>query len=240
MKPRYHQLKRSAEKLSPEWLYGFTKKECLLFIIFAGICALLSMIPSGDFFAGIIAFVSFIVIFFLHAYAKKRMGRKRAIRIEHEVWSISQYGLPTAARFKKPVPLGVLFPLIVTFLSGGFIKPLLFFQFKVENIPSIRLLKAHGDRRALRKELIHEADFAFATSAGFFALLGLSVLIFLLFVLTELTVLKVIALYPLYYSLWNMIPLGNLDGSKLFFGSVLSWSVILFLQLMLLALVLVA
>ncbi|MFA5857045.1 MAG: hypothetical protein WC867_06800 [Candidatus Pacearchaeota archaeon] len=92
-----------------------------------------------------------------------------------------------------------------------------FLQFDAKNIPEKRILKERGYKR---KTEINDSDLGFTSAWGFFSLIILAI-IGPIIDFTELSK------YSIYFGLWNMIPFSNLDGTKLFFGSVLTWAVLL-------------
>lgn len=166
-----------------------------------------------------------IIIILTNLITKKIAAPFYNIKIEYSIWKFQRFGYYERSYLKKPFPIGLVFPFFMAFFSLGIIKPLTFLQFEAKNLPKKRLLKRRGRER--RSE-INESDLAFTSAWGFYALLLVSV-IGMLFEFKEL------ALYPVYYTLWNLIPLSNLDGTKLFFGSFPNWVLLLILSIFTLA-----
>ncbi len=103
-------------------------------------------------------------------------------------------------------------------------------QFESQNVQATRLLRQKGKRRGFRKEEMNDADPAFTAVWSYYALLGLAII-------GSLISFPELAKYSIYYGLWNLIPLGHLDGMKIFFGSILSWVILVFIYIVSLGLV---
>ncbi|MBS3076109.1 hypothetical protein J4429_06680 [Candidatus Pacearchaeota archaeon] len=144
---------------------------------------------------------------------KKYIGNIHCIKIEHSVWKFQRYGWYLRSYFKKPFPIGIVFPFFLSLFSLGIIKPLAILQFDAENIPEKRILRRKG---RIRKMEINEGDLSITAMAGFYSLLLLS-LIGIIFKYPEL------AKYSIYYGAWNLVPFGGLDGTKVFFWNAYHW-----------------
>ncbi|MGV8151920.1 MAG: hypothetical protein ACP5OG_02475 [Candidatus Nanoarchaeia archaeon] len=169
-----------------------------------------------------------LAIIFVNIASKKIAARFFNLEIEHEALDFQRYGVYLRSYFKKPIPIGLILPFL-SFFSLGFIKPLTILQFKSKNIAKSRVLRKSG---AHRYSEINESDPAFTTAWGFWALIALSI-IGSIFSLEEL------AKYSIYYGIWNLIPLGKLDGTKLFFGSLFNWCLLVIAYIFALVLVLI-
>lgn len=167
-----------------------------------------------------------IIIIFVNLIAKKIAASFYSIKIEYSIWKFQRYGYYERSLLKKSFPIGLVLPFFLAFFSLGIIKPLTFLQFDAENIPEKRILKKHG---IIRKSEINESDLALTAAWGFYSLLIVS-LIGIIISFRELT------LYPLYYGFWNLVPVENLDGIKLFFGSRISWFFVIILYIIMLVL----
>ena len=214
--------------------YGFfTKKELtwiIIIIIIASFISFIPIIPNDDPIKIITTLFIFTLIIFTSIIAKKITSEHYSIKIEHKIWEFQQWWFYKKAYFKKPFPIGLVFPFILALFSLGFIKPFLFLQFEAENITSKRLLKSQGYSRSQRKEYINEEDLAYTSASGFYALLILAFIGFLLsFIYPSIG--SDITKYSIYYGIWNLIPFGQLDGTKLFFGAFAGWAFILLLYL---------
>lgn len=168
----------------------------------------------------LVAFVPILIILF-NVIAKKISSEYYSIKIEHKIFEFQRFGFYERSKFNKPVKVGLILPFFLSLLSLGTIRMLTFLQFDVKNIPEKRILKQRGYKR---KTDLNDSDPAFTAAWGFFSLLLLA-LFGIIIKFPELTT------YSIYYGAWNLIPFGNLDGLKIFFGSVLTWSILAIIYL---------
>lgn len=222
----------------------FTKKELtwmlITIIILAFIIGIISDPSKNTARIEIITpLIASTLIIFTTVITKKIAAPHFNIRIEHRSWEFQRYGYYTRSYFRRPIPIGLLFPFFITLLSLGYIKPMTLLQFDVQDIPETRILKKRGNRRALRKQEMNDSDPGFTAAWGFYALLALAVIGIIIKLITGFSLFSQIARYSIFYGIWNLVPISQLDGSKLFFGSILSWVFIAILHIILLLFVLV-
>lgn len=174
-----------------------------------------------------IGFLWAAIIILISLLAKEIAGNYFYVIIEHKIWEFQRWSWYERSKFKKPIPAGIIFPFFMTIVSLGIIKPMMLLQF--DGKPSKkRILKKRGIHRGSE---VNESDFAFIAAWSFWILLFLAI-IATIFKQPEL------AKYSVFYGAWNLIPFGQLDGSKLFFGSLFNWIVLVVIYLMALVLVL--
>jgi len=178
-----------------------------------------------------------IFIIIIPIIAKKIAAPKYSTNIEHQIWSWQRWWFHTNSKFKKPIPIGIVFSLLISILTLGFLKPIAFLEFKTKNNFALRIQKKQGTRRRERKIDINESDLAFISAYGFYSLLILalisSIITFLLN--TELTI--ILTKYAIFYGAWNLFPWGNLDGMKTFMGSPVTYFFLLLFYLISLILI---
>ena len=134
------------------------------------------------------------------------------VLIEHEIWSFRQWWWTGRAKFKKPIPLGLILPFFVALVSIGSLKVMTILQFNGK--PSKKkLLRKRGSKKYLE---VNESDLAFISAWASWGLLILALI-------ATLIKQQELARYSIYYGFWNLLPVGQLDGSKLFFGSFVNW-----------------
>jgi len=212
-----------------------TKKE-FAWIIIAIIISAFVMGLTESLIYDVVEFIMLLIIAALilgtSVITKKIAGEHYCIQIEHKIWEFQRFGYYERSRFKKPFPIGLILPFAVAFFTLGTLKPLTFLQFDAKNLHRKRLLRQRGSKQGQRKQEINESDLAFTAAWGFYALLLLAIIGALIKV-PELT------LYTLTYNLWNLIPFGQLDGTKIFFGSILNWAILVILSIIGLLLVIV-
>jgi len=211
----------------------FKLKEALHIIIAAILFAFVISFLSGlDAF--LISLLVAFIILAVNILAKKITAHYLETEIEHKIWHFQRYGFYDRSYFRKPIPAGILLPFIAVWLSYpyGFLKVLTFLQFDPK-ASSARVAKRHGLYRYSELTEFHIAAIA---ASGIFATLILAVISYFFggyadWILT-------LTSFSVYYSLWNLIPISQLDGCKLFFGSLRLWIFLVFLSLIALGFIL--
>lgn len=190
------------------------KRELAVIIAISIILAFtISLIRSWQAFLYALAMIFLIIV--VNILAKKITAYYLSSEIEVKLWEIQRYGFKPQRHFKKPIALGAFLPIIVTVLSAGYALWLACFTFDI---------KAKTYRAAKKKGLykfseITEDNVALIASIGILANLAFAIIAYLINI-PELARLNV------YYAAFNMIPLGALDGNKIFMGSLNQWIVV--------------
>ncbi len=166
------------------------------------------------------------IIILTSIFIKKLASKYFYLKIEHRPWGWQRYGWYERSHLKKPVPLGLILPLFLSVFSIGIIRMFAFFEFTAEKSEK-KVLRKRGLHR---REEINESDMAFVAAWGFLWLIVLAI-IGSIFKQPELTK------YSVYYGLWNLLPIGWLDGSRLFYGSFFNWFLITIIYLVSLVIV---
>lgn len=207
---------------------SFTKKEIIWIIIAILVVGFLIEI-NKELKLDLIGLLWASIIVLTSVFAKKITAPIYSIKIEHKIWSFKQWWFTKRSHFKKPIPIGLILPFFLSILSLGLIKPFTLLQFDSENLKKKRVLKKRGDYRYSE---INDSDIAFTAAWGFWALILLTIIA---------TFLKQpeLAKYSIYYGLWNLLPISQLDGSKLFFGSLINWVLLIIAYVISLVIILI-
>ena len=195
----------------------------IIFIIIASFISFIPLIPNDDPIKIFSTLLIFSLIIISTTAIKKLSAYHYAIKIEHSDWKLIRWWWYTRAHFKIPFPLGLIVPFFLAIFTIGYLKPFSFLQFDAENIEEVRILKKHGPRGSRRKELINENDLSYTAATGFYMLLFLAFVGLLLkpyFPFFGYSLTK----YSIYFGFWNLLPISQLDGTKIFFGTTLLWS----------------
>jgi hypothetical protein len=194
----------------------FNKKEIATILAISIIIAFsISLIESWNLFLySLLAVFSVILINIL---AKKVSSYYFDSDVEIRIWEIERYGFKPKRVLKKPFPAGAFLPLIskIFFFSLSNFVWMASLVFDVK--PKIyRAVKRHGLYSFSEMTEAHEAWIAVAgiITNLVFAAIG------------YLVGLDEFASLNLYYVFFNMLPISDLDGNKIFFGSFLAWSVL--------------
>ena len=203
----------------------FTKKEIiwmLIFIVIGSFISFIPLIPNDDPTKISLTLLIFSIIIITNLATKKIIAPHFAIKIEHSDWKLIHWGWFKRAYFKKPLPLGLILPFFLAIFTLGKLKPFTFFQFEAKNLKEKRILKSHGSRPEIRKELINEEDLGYTAASGMYALLILAIIGILLKPYFP-SFGADLAKYSIYFGIWNLLPIGQLDGTKIFFGTTVLW-----------------
>lgn len=176
-----------------------------------------------------IFFYALITIFFviiINLSAKKVTSFYFDSEIEVKLWEIERYGFKAHKRFKRPFPAGAFFPIIskiFLFPFGGFVwLASLVFEIK----PKIyKAAKRHG---LYTFSEMAEDQIGLIAASGILANLLFALIGYLIGI-------QEFAKLNIYYAFFNMIPLSDLDGNKIFFGSPVLWSFLASIILIILA-----
>ena len=176
-------------------------------------------------FQGILyTFLAVFFAFIINILAKKMMSFYLGSEIEMKLWKIKQYGFKPSRSFKKFIPAGILFPIIFAIIRlGNFVwmASLIF-----EMNPKIsRTAKRYG---LYTYSEITESHIGFIAAAGVLASLIFAIVGYIAG-FPEFSKISIILAF------FNMIPISDLDGNKIFFGNLILWSFLAALVLISLA-----
>lgn len=182
-------------------------KEILTILLAAIILGLVAAFPDTS--LTISSIVYFLIILVLNVAAKKAIAYYLESDAETKFWEIYNYGFKQGSHFKKPVPM-VWWPIILSLISIGYIVWMPILEFDVQ--PRVeRATKRHGLYRFTN---MTDWDISLIASAGILMNLILAIICYI-------TGFEVLAKLAIYFSLWSLVPISSLDGSKILFGSKL-------------------
>ena len=193
----------------------FNKKEVAIIILSSIIIGFI----ISNFQTSKILWYSILSIFsivLINTIVKKIAGHHFESDVKVSLWEVERYGWRSENRFKKPLPAGVLFPILLKLISFGKLNWLAFLTFDVE---------AKVSRAARRHDIytfseLSEYHLGVIAAWGIVANLFFAFIAYLIGLPPEMNFVKL----SVYYSLFNMIPFSDLDGNKIFFGSMILWS----------------
>ncbi len=157
------------------------------------------------------AFLSFLIIIVLNFIAKKIVAYHFEIDILTKFWTWQQYGLRKDMHFIKPIPM-IWLPLIAALFSKGFLFWLGVLEFDVKAKPE-RSSRRHGVYRFTE---VTEWHVAWIATWGI-------IINFIAAIIAYIAGFELFAKLSIYFIAWSIIPIGKLDGTKIFFASRTLW-----------------
>jgi hypothetical protein len=196
----------------------FNNKEVISVLIITLILAFVLSFPNPR---NILLFtLPILLVVLINILAKKISSFYLDSEIEIKIWEFKRYGFKPGRHLKKPFPIGAFLPVITSILTIGNFVWLNGLTFDV---------KAKVYRAAKRFGLYTFSEM----TEGHIGLIAASgILANLLFaVIGYLINYNTFAELNIYYAFYNLIPLSNLDGNKILFGSIVLWSFLVSLAL---------
>lgn len=188
------------------------QKEAIAIIVITIVLGfLISLVKSVEIFLYALLAVFLVVV--INVIAKKIAGYYLESEIEVKLWETQRYGFKAHKYFKKPFPTGVFLPILTTIISLGYVVWMACLTFEVK--PKVhRAAKRHG---LYSFSEMTEHHLGLMAAAGILANLIFAIIGYL-------TGFTDFARLNIYYAFFNMLPISNLDGNKIFFGNLVIWS----------------
>jgi len=190
-----------------------TKKEIIAILVTTIILAFaINLLSSIESF--LYTLLAVFVIILANLIVKKITSFYLDSEIETSLWEIKRYGVKAHHRFKKSFPAGAFLPILsklILFPLNSFVwMASLVFDVKAKNY---RAAKRHG---LYKFSEMTEDHIGYIAAAGIATNLVLAIIGYLIGypLFTKLNI---------YYAFFNMIPISNLDGNKIFFGNLVLW-----------------
>lgn len=155
------------------------------------------------------------IIILVAVYSKKLIAYMLDSGVEHEVWSVYRYFWKPGWHFNKPVPAGIIIPLFLSLFSLGAIK------FGTILTYETRALRYRAARRFGSYSFTEMTDWHNGIIGAAGIISGLILAIIAYFINQEY-----LARLSIYYAFWNLVPISNSDGSQIFFGSRVLWTIL--------------
>ena len=184
-------------------------KETLVILVAAFILGLTVSYPQKDII--LFSFISFLIIILINIIVKKAVAYHLEANAEIGFWQWYRYGFKKGSHFKKPIPMAWL-PLVITFITQGAVWWLAIL--KTDITPRTeRVSKKHGLYRFSKMTEWHIA-----------VLITFGIVINLIAaVIGYIAGFESFSRLNIYFAFWSLIPVSELDGSKLLFGSKALW-----------------
>ena len=187
----------------------------ILTIISVSIIIAFSITLLSGFSAFLIALLSVFALLMINVFTKKITGEFFELKTEIKLWEFKRWGYKPHQSFKKNIPAGAIFPIIsriIFFPLKGFVwmAPLVFdVRAKI-----YRAAKRHGIYSFSEAS---ENHLAYIAGAGIIISLITAALGYLIGF-------SEFAKFSVWFAFFNLIPISDLDGNKIFFGNKTLWS----------------
>jgi Zn-dependent protease len=157
------------------------------------------------------------IIIFVAVFSKKLIAYMLDSSVEHETWKVYRYGWKPEQHFNSPVSAGVILPLFFTLFTWGFLKIGAVLTYET------RALKARASKRFGFYSFAEMTDWhnSVIGATGIIAVLLIALISYFL-----PTNVEYLAKMATLYAFLNMVPLSNLDGTQIFFGSRILYSLL--------------
>jgi len=189
----------------------------ILAIIILAFSVSLAKLNLGNF---LLALLFFAIIFAVNIGAKKIIAYYLQTSVETKIWQIQRYGFKEKQHLNVPIPAGIILPFLISILSLGNVYWLASTQSEISARKS-RVIRKHDFYSYTE---LTEWHIGLIPAAGIFACL---VLAFIAYFLNQ----GELGRLAIFFACFNMLPLGNLDGTKIFFSSLILWFVLAALSL---------
>ena len=187
------------------------KKEILVLLLIILVFAVTLSFLKMEIFAEVLLAVFIVLV--LNIAAKKMAAFYLESDIEIKLWRMERYGFKRHEYFKRPFEIGIFLPIIVSLVSLGNLLWMASMVFDVK--PRVyRAAKRHG---LYSFSEMTEAQIGMIAAAGVLINLVAAVIAYFLGF-------PLFARLNVYFAFFSMLPLSDLDGNKIFFGSMVLWS----------------
>lgn len=191
------------------------KKEILILIVSSIVVGFI----VSNFVTSELLWYSALSIFFIlliNTLVKKIAGHYFESEVKIGFWELKRYWFRAESHFKKPLAAGLIIPILIKAISLGKINWLAFLTFDVD---------AKVSRAARRHDIytfseLSEYHLGVIAAWGIIANLFFAAVAYLIGLPPEMNFVNL----SIYYAFFNMIPFSDLDGNKIFFGSLILWS----------------
>ncbi len=187
----------------------------ILTIISVSIILAFSITLLSGFASFLIVLLSVFAVIIINVFAKKFAGEFFELKTEIKLWEFKRWGYKPYQSFNKNIPAGAILPIIsriIFFPLNGFVwMASLVFDVKAK---IYRTAKRHGIYSFSEAS---EDHLAYIAGAGILINLVAAAVGYLIGF-------SEFAKFSVWFAFFNLIPISNLDGNKIFFGNKVFWS----------------
>ena len=151
-------------------------------------------------------FILSLIVLLVYQTSHKLIAKKYHAHSTFRLWHLQRFWFTKNAKFKKPMPAGIILPLFLSLISNGFLKFVAVGSSEVTSIESKRIAK--------KFKHLTENDLAKIHLVGPLTILLLSL------ILIQFPGFNEIVKIAYTVAVFSMFPFSGLDGGKIFFGSL--------------------
>ena len=155
------------------------------------------------------------VVILVNISVKKLVSYNLDSEIEMKVWEIGKFGFTKEKHSKKPFPLGAFLPII----SKIILFPFQSFIWMASLVFDVKPRIYRGAKRFGLYTFSEVTEY----HLGLIAASGIAINL-IMAVVGYFIGFPLFARLNIYYAFFNMLPISELDGNKIFFGNLLLWS----------------
>jgi len=190
-----------------------TKKELLALILALVVLAFSNSFTNVDKFVS--SLFMFAIILIIYTTSKKLTAYYYESEEETKIWTFQRYGLYDRSYFKTAIPIGIILPFLLSILTFGAVPWFAVTMSEVKPTPA-RAVKRH---QIYSFSEMTEWHLSLISASGILAALILAPVAYILNF-------PDLARASIFFACFNLVPLGKLDGTRIFFGSVVLWMVL--------------
>lgn len=156
----------------------------------------------------------FLIILAVNIAAKKIMAYYLETSVETKIWHFQRWGWYERSHLRNPFPIGIVLPFLLSVATLGYVPWYAVTQTEMTALKE-RVAKRHDFYSYSELTEFHIASVA---ASGIIFVLFLA---FISYLINE----PILARLAIFFAAFNMLPLGQLDGNKIFHGSIIMWFV---------------
>ena len=152
-------------------------------------------------------------VIIINILAKKITSFYLDSEIEVGFWKVERYGFKPSQYFKKAIHAGIILPILISLISLGNVFWMASLIFEVKP-------KIYG---AAKRHGLYSYSEMTENHIGMIAVMGVAANLVFAIVGYLLGFMEFSRL-NVYFAFFNLLPLSDLDGNKIFFGNLILWS----------------
>ena len=168
---------------------------------------------NSEIFAYSIIF--FAIIFIVYIAGKKLMANYLESEEETKILTFQRYGLYERSYLKTPFPIGIILSFALSIFSLGYIRWFAVTETEVKS----KIGRAVRKHEYYSYSEMTEFHIASISAAGISLLFVLS---FIAYLINQPELAKL----SVYFAAFNLLPLGKLDGTRIFFGARILYAIL--------------